>query len=211
MDTQNILEELFDRYPALEICRDEIQEAGEILIECYKDEGKLLVCGNGGSSSDSDHIVGELMKSFSKKRPISSSFSTKLKGISDDRGQLLSSKLENGLSAISLSAHSGLVSAISNDIGGDFIFAQQVAGYGIKNDVLLGISTSGNSQNVVDACITAKAKGMKVIGLIGGNGGKMKEYCDTAICVPSTLTAHIQEFHLPIYHALCIMVEETFF
>jgi D-sedoheptulose 7-phosphate isomerase len=211
MDTQKILKELLDRYPPLEICKDQIWEAGEILIESYKNDGKLLVCGNGGSSSDSDHIVGELMKSFSKKRPISNDFSANLKEISNDRGQLLSSKLESGLSAISLSAHSGLVSAISNDIGGDFIFAQQVAGYGRKNDVLLGISTSGNSQNVVDACITAKAKGMKVIGLIGENGGAMKAYCDIAICVPSTLTAHIQEFHLPIYHVLCIMVEETFF
>ncbi|MCK5443805.1 MAG: SIS domain-containing protein [Maribacter sp.] len=211
METNKILEELLDRYPPLEICKNQIREAGEILIESYKNDGKLLVCGNGGSSSDSDHIVGELMKSFSKKRPISIDFSASLKEISNDRGQLLSAKLENGLSAISLSAHNGLVSAISNDIGGDFIFAQQVAGYGRKNDVLLGISTSGNSQNVVDACITAKAKGMKVIGLIGENGGAMKTYCDVAICVPSTLTAHVQEYHLPIYHALCIMVEETFF
>jgi D-sedoheptulose 7-phosphate isomerase len=211
METNKILKELLERYPPLEICKDQIREAGEILIESYKNDGKLLVCGNGGSSSDSDHIVGELMKSFSKKRPISNEFSAKLTEISNDRGQLLSTKLENGLSAISLSAHSGLVSAISNDIGGDFIFAQQVAAYGRKNDVLLGISTSGNSQNIVDACITAKAKRMKVIGLIGENGGIMKAYCDTAICVPSTLTAHIQEFHLPIYHALCIMVEETFF
>lgn len=211
MDTQKILEELLHRYPPLEICKDQIREAGEILIESYKNDGKLLVCGNGGSSSDSGHIVGELMKSFSRKRPISNEFSASLKEISSDRGQMLSAKLESGLSAISLSAHSALVSAISNDIGGDFVFAQQVAGYGSKNDVLLGISTSGNSQNVVDACITAKAKGMKVIGLIGQNGGKMKTYCDAAICVPSTLTAHVQEYHLPIYHVLCIMVEETFF
>ncbi|MCL4112844.1 UNVERIFIED_CONTAM: hypothetical protein GTU68_005529 [Idotea baltica] len=125
------------------------------------------------------------MKSFSKKRP--------------------------GLSAISLNAHGGLISAISNDIGGDFIFAQQVLGFGRKNDVLLAISTSGNSKNVVDACITAKAMGIKVIGLLGETGGKVKELCDVAICVPATNTAKVQEYHLPIYHALCIMVEETLF
>ena len=127
------------------------------------------------------------------------------------RGSILADKLEKGLPAISLNAHGALVSAISNDIGGDFIFAQQVGGYGRKGDVLLGISSSGNSQNVVDACIVAQAKGVKVIGLIGQSGGKMKEYCDVAICVPSTCTPDIQEFHLPIYHALCIIAEETFF
>ena len=211
MKTNKIVQELVDRYPVLEACKNQIIEAGELLIESYQNDGKLLVCGNGGSSSDSDHIVGELMKSFTKKRPIPNALSAKLKELSGDRGQLLSTKLEHGLPAISLSAHSGLVSAISNDIGGDFIYAQQVAGYGRKEDVLLGISTSGNSQNVVDACITAKAKGMKVIGLTGENGGNMKAYADVAICVPSSYTAHIQELHLPIYHTLCIVVEETFF
>lgn len=211
MSIEEILENLIKRYPPLKGCVKEIREAGKLLIDSYKNNGKLLVCGNGGSSSDSDHIVGELMKSFSKKRPIKSNFAERLKSISNERGTLLASKLESGLSAISLNAHSGLVSAISNDIGGEFIFAQQVIGYGKEEDVLLGISTSGNSQNVVDACITAKAKGMKVIGLVGENGGKMKEYCDVAICVPSLMTADVQEYHLPIYHALCIIAEETFF
>lgn len=211
MNTEQILDRLIERYPSLEVCKDQIKKAGEMLIQSYKNNGQLLACGNGGSSSDSDHIVGELMKSFSKKRPIDSNLADALKNVSKERGSLMASKLEMGLPAISLNAHSALVSAVSNDIGGDFIFAQQVIGYGRKGDVLLGISTSGNSQNVVDACIVAKARGVKVITLTGEKGGKMKEFADVAICVPSTCTPDVQEFHLPIYHTLCIMVEETFF
>jgi len=211
MNSEQILDRLIERYPSLEVCKDQIKKAGEMLIRSYKNNGQLLACGNGGSSSDSDHIVGELMKSFSKKRPIDFNLADALKSVSKERGSLMASKLEMGLPAISLNAHSALVSAVSNDIGGDFIFAQQVIGYGRKGDVLLGISTSGNSQNVVDACIVAKAKGVKVITLTGEKGGKMKEFADVAICVPSTCTPDVQEFHLPIYHALCIMVEETFF
>ncbi len=211
MSTEEILDKLIKRYPSLEVCKEDIRDAGNMIIESYKKSGQLLTCGNGGSSSDSDHIVGELMKSFSKKRPIDSDLADALKSVSEERGSMMASKLEMGLPAISLNAHSALVSAVSNDIGGDFIFAQQVIGYGRKGDVLLGISTSGNSQNVVDACIVAKAKGVKVITLTGEKGGKMKEFADVAICVPSTCTPDVQEFHLPIYHALCIMVEETFF
>ncbi len=211
MNTEQILDRLVERYPSLEVCKEDIRDAGGIIIESYKKSGQLLTCGNGGSSSDADHIVGELMKSFSKKRPIDSDLADALKSVSEERGSMMASKLEMGLPAISLNAHSALVSAVSNDIGGDFIFAQQVIGYGRKGDVLLGISTSGNSQNVVGACIVAKAKGVKVITLTGEKGGKMKEFSDVAICVPSTCTPDVQEFHLPIYHALCIMVEETFF
>ena len=211
MSTEEILDKLIKRYPALEVCKEDIRDAGNMIIESYKNSGQLLTCGNGGSSSDAEHIVGELMKSFSKKRPIDSDLAKALEDVSDERGSLIASKLEKGLPTISLNAHSALVSAVSNDIGGDFIYAQQVIGYGRKNDVLLGISTSGNSQNVVDACIVAKAKGLKVITLTGEKGGKMKNYADVAICVPSTCTPDVQELHLPIYHALCIMVEETFF
>ncbi len=211
MNVDDIAENLVQRYPALEICRKSVIKAGEVFVECYQNKGKLLVCGNGGSASDSDHIVGELMKSFSKKRPLTTEFGKKLEESSGERGALLASKLERGLPAISLNAHGGLISAISNDIGGDFIFAQQVLGYGEKNDVLLAISTSGNSVNVLDACITAKALGMKVVGLLGETGGKIKALCDVAVCVPATSTAAVQEYHLPIYHALCIMAEETFF
>ena len=177
MSTEEILDKLIKRYPVLEVCKEDIRDAGNMIIDSYKNSGQLLTCGNGGSSSDAEHIVGELMKSFSKKRPIDSDLAKALEGVSEDRGSLIASKLEKGLSAISLNAHGALVSAVSNDIGGDFIFAQQVIGYGRKNDVLLGISTSGNSQNVVDACIVAKAKGLKVITLTGEKGGKMKELC----------------------------------
>ena len=211
MNSEQILDRLIERYPSLEVCKNEILEAGKMIIQSYKNNGQLLACGNGGSSSDADHIVGELMKSFSKKRPIDSDLVKALKNVSKERGSIMATKLEKGLPAISLNAHGALVSAVSNDIGGDFIYAQQVIGYGRKGDVLLWISTSGDSQNVVDACIVAKAKGLKVITLTGEKGGKMKEFADVAICVPSTCTPDVQEFHLPIYHALCIMVEETFF
>lgn len=211
MKTEEILDDLIRRYPPLMACQESIRNAGSTLIECYKNDGKLLVCGNGGSASDSDHIVGELMKSFSKKRPVPSEFAKKLQEISPEKGAVLASKLERGLPAIALHAHGGLVSAISNDIGGEYIFAQQVLGYGKKNDVLLVITTSGNSANVLEACITAKALDMKIIGLLGETGGKVRSWCDVAICVPATSTAMVQEFHLPVYHALCIMAEETFF
>lgn len=211
MKSEEIVENLVKRYPPLEACQEQIKKASTLIIESYKNSGQLLICGNGGSCSDSDHIVGELMKSFSKKRPLQLELKESLETVDKERGSILAEKLENGLAAISLNAHSALVSAVLNDIGGDFIFAQQLIGYGRKNDVLLAISTSGNSQNIVDACITAKAKGIKVIGLVGESGGTMKKYCDVAICVPSKYTADVQEFHLPIYHALCIMVEETFF
>jgi len=211
MNTEEILNILIKRYPALEVCKDQIRDAGNLIIDSYKNSGQLLTCGNGGSCADSDHIVGELMKSFSKKRPLHNDFKKQLVTVDQEIGTILGEKLENGLPAISLNAHGALISAVANDIGGDFIFAQQVAGYGRKGDVLLGISTSGNSKNVVNACITAKAKGVKVIALVGEKGGKMKDYADVAICVPSTCTPDVQEFHLPIYHALCIMAEETFF
>lgn len=211
MKTIEILDDLIKRYPPLISCREPIGMAASTLIECYRHDGKLLICGNGGSASDSDHIVGELMKSFSKKRPLTEEFSKKLKEISSEKGPGLASKLEKGLPAIALHAHGGLVSAISNDIGGDYIYAQQVVGYGKKNDVLLAISTSGNSDNVLEACITAKALDMKIVGLLGKTGGKVKALCDVAICVPAVNTAEVQEYHLPVYHTLCVILEEIFF
>lgn len=211
MKSERIIENVVRRYPALGPCSGAIRKAGEVLVECYRNQGKLLVCGNGGSASDADHIVGELMKSFSKKRGLPDAWANKLGQLSEGRGALLASKLEKGLPAISLNAHGGLISAISNDIGGDFVFAQQVVGYGRKNDVLLALSTSGNSQNVMDACLTARAMGLKVVGLLGEGGGKVKAWCDVAVCVPATDTAAVQEYHLPVYHTLCTMVEEAFF
>ncbi|RKN80767.1 D-sedoheptulose-7-phosphate isomerase [Ulvibacterium marinum] len=207
----SILKTLIKRYPPLAFCENEIRSAAELLIESYKKGGKLLLCGNGGSASDADHIVGELMKSFSKKRTVDSELAKNLRAISETRGDLLASTLEGALPAVSLNAHGALLSAILNDIGGDFVFAQQVVALGKKGDVLLAISTSGNSQNVIDACIVAKAKGVSTLGLIGEMGGELKNLCDVAICVPAVQTAEVQEYHLPIYHALCITLEETFF
>lgn len=211
MKNNNYLEELILRYPQLFAVADEIQKAAECLINCYQQSHKVLVCGNGGSCSDSDHIVGELMKGFEHRRQTGEIFGKQLMTFGGERGKYLSGKLQQGLPAISLTAHSALVTAIANDIDADLVFAQQVVGYGNAGDVLLGISSSGNSQNVVDALITAKAKGLAVIGLTGEKGGKMKSCCDILINVPGVRTDYIQELHLPVYHTICLMVENYFF
>lgn len=205
------LKELIERYPQLSPLKDKIAQAAESLIKCYQHGGKLLVCGNGGSCSDSDHIVGELMKGFEQKRLISENFKNELIKVDTERGMYLSEKLQQGLPAISLAAHSALITAVANDTDSDLIFAQQVAGYGNPGDVLICISTSGNSQNIVDAIITAKAKGMTVLGLTGEKGGRMRSWCDILINVPGTRTAFVQELHFPVYHALCRIVENYFF
>ena len=211
MENNIFLKDLIKRYPQLLSVENEIQEAAEYLIKCYQKSGKVLVCGNGGSCSDSDHIVGELMKSFEQKRPVSETLRNRLAELAGERGKYLSEKLQQGLPAISLTAHSALISAVANDTDADLIFAQQVVGYGNPGDVLIGISSSGNSQNIIDAIITAKAKGMIVIGLTGETGGKMKSYCDILINVPGKRTAFVQELHLPIYHTLCLIIENNFF
>ena len=211
MNIEILINELIKRYPALKLCKMDIVKAVNEVVICYKNNGQLLICGNGGSSSDADHIVGELMKSFLKERPLDVAFEDNLKKVSVERGAYIASKLENALPAISLNTHAALTSAISNDIDSDLIYAQQINGYGRKNDVLIAITTSGNSQNIIDAAITAKAKGLKVIGLSGQTGGELKQYCDVAICAPSTITPEIQEFHLPIYHTICQIVEDCIF
>jgi phosphoheptose isomerase len=205
------IKELVKRYPQLSEVENEISKASKCLINCFKGGGKLLVCGNGGSSSDSDHIVGELLKGFEQKRPVTDKMKNELIVFGEERGAYLSEKLQQGLPAISLSAHTALITAVANDTDPDLIFAQQVAGYGDTGDVLIGISTSGNSQNIIDAIITAKAKGMVVIGFTGEKGGKMRSYCDILINVPGTRTAFIQELHLPVFHAICLTVENSFF
>ena len=211
MKEEDILNDMINRYPALEDCKYDIREACKAVINCYSNHGKLLLCGNGGSCADADHIVGELMKSFERKRPIDKTLEGSLKSVSGERGAFIADRLQNALPAISLNAHSALYSAISNDMDANLVFAQQIAGYGQKNDVLIAISTSGNSQNIVDAAITAKAKGLTVIGLTGQNGGRMKQYCDIAICVPSLSTPEVQEYHQPIYHSICRIAENRFF
>ena len=209
--SQEIINEMIGRYPSLRSCKEDIENACSAVIDCYSNNGLLLLCGNGGSCSDADHIVGELMKSFEKRRPIDKDLKDGLKSVSEERGGFIADRLQNALPAVSLNAHNSLISAISNDVDPSLVYAQQIAGYGKKGDVLIALSTSGNSQNIVDAVITAKAKGLTVIGLTGQSGGEMKQYCDIAICVPSTSTPEVQEFHLPVYHTICKVIEDTFF
>ena len=205
------LEELISRYPVLEPIRGSVMEAYEILKECFETGHKLLLAGNGGSAADSEHIVGELMKGFVKRRQVPEDMAGKMERIDEKAGKELALKLQGGLPAIALSGHPALSTAFLNDVEGEMIYAQQVYGYGQEGDVLLGISTSGNAANIHYAAVTAKAKGMKVIGLTGRDGGKMAGYSDAAVIVPEQETFKIQELHLPIYHALCLMLEEHFF
>jgi phosphoheptose isomerase len=211
LNKDSILNQLCERYPSLTVVKESIGDAADLIINCYTTGGKLLACGNGGSSSDADHLVGELMKSFEIKRPLKSELIHKLSKEFPERGIYLSQKLESGLPAISLTSQTALTTAISNDIDSDLVFAQQVSGYGTKDDILIAISTSGNAQNVVDACITAKAMNLKVIGLTGMTGGNIKEFCDVLINVREKRTAHVQELHLPVLHTLCQLIEFHFF
>jgi D-sedoheptulose 7-phosphate isomerase len=211
MEENSILENLLNRYSKLFPLKEEIKNAVEIIVNSYRNGGKVLVCGNGGSGSDADHIVGELMKSFEGERPLDPVFQKRIREISDDRGEMLANKLQQGLPAVSLTVHNALITAIANDINADVIFAQQVTGLGNKGDILIGLSTSGNSKNVIDAFIVAKAKGLITIGLTGETGGKMKDFCDVLINVPEKRTAYVQELHLPVYHAICMMIENEMF
>lgn len=211
MEPMKYLEELLVRYPVLTSVKAEIKEAYEILENCYENGGKLLIAGNGGSCADAEHIVGELMKGFVKRRAVSEEFAQKLLEADPVRGKELADKLQGGLPAIALTGHPGLSTAFLNDVDGSFIYAQQTYGYGKKGDVLLGISTSGNSKNIMYAMAAARAMGMKTIGLTGRDGGQLKETADTVIVVPENETFKIQELHLPVYHALCLMLEERFF
>lgn len=204
------IDELISRYSILELCKQEINKAAEMLIYCYENNGKLLVAGNGGSAADSDHITGELLKSFVKKRKVDLNFLTELSLIDEDTGKFLSDKLQGSLPAIALTNNSALMTASLNDVDGNIMFAQQIMGLGKKGDLFLGISTSGNSKDIVYAMVVAKAKGLKTIALTGRDGGKLKDLADTSIIVPEQETFKIQELHLPIYHALCLEVEEYF-
>lgn len=202
---------LIERYPKLEVCKEDIRKAYELLETAYQKGRKLLVCGNGGSASDSEHIVGELMKEFKLKRKVYSEHAAALKAIDPELGQVLADNLQGALPAISLTGHSSLQTAYMNDAVPELVFAQQVNGYGKEGDVLLGISTSGNSKNVLYAAVNAKAKGLKVIGLTGSKENKLMKFADVCIRVPETETYKIQEYHLPVYHCLCLMLEEKFF
>ena len=205
------LDTLIGRHPSLGAVRKEIAAAYLAMEECYERGGKLLIAGNGGSAADSEHIAGELMKRFRNPRPVPDEFAERLKSIDPVRGAQLAANLERGLMAIPLVAHEALTTAYINDVDGLGVFAQQLYGFGRKGDVFLGISTSGNSRNVMYAAVTARALGIRVIGLTGAEGGELAEFADVAVKVPETETYMIQELHLPVYHCWCLMLEEHFF
>lgn len=208
---QKRVDVLVDRYPVLGACKEDIIKAYLILDECYSNDKKLLIAGNGGSAADSEHIAGELMKRFKLPRPVGEEFAKKLKSIDSERGEGLAHNLERGLMAIPLVAHEALSTAYINDVDSLSVFAQQLYGFGRPGDVFLGISTSGNSKNVMSAAVVAKALDIKIIGLTGAEGGELARVADVTIKVPETETYMIQELHLPVYHCLCLMLEDRFF
>lgn len=205
------IEVLVNRYPVLNSVKDEIVEAYFLLVESYKNEGKLLIAGNGGSAADAEHIVGELMKGFKLPRKLNENFTDKLISENEELGTVLAESLQGALPAIALDGHPALSTAYMNDCEPLLCFAQQVNGYGKAGDVFLGISTSGNSKNILYAATTSHAKGMKVIGLTGAKDSKLTQMSDVCIKVPQTETYMIQELHLPVYHCLCLMLEDEFF
>jgi D-sedoheptulose 7-phosphate isomerase len=205
------LEALARRYPALAPCLLDLERAFELLRESYAQGKKVLVCGNGGSAADGEHLVGELMKGFLSKRPIPDEVRRKLRAVAPDGGDYLADHLQGALPTLSLASQLALLTAYANDVAADMGFAQQVYGYGLPGDALIGISTSGNSANVVHALQVARALGLGTVGFTGRGGGRMAPFCDVLVAVPSEKTAEIQERQLPLYHALCAMLEEHFF
>jgi phosphoheptose isomerase len=202
------LSSLFERYPTLQACERDLRAAFDLLAAAYRNSNKLLICGNGGSAADSEHIVAELMKGFLKRRPIPAGDAAKLEAAG---GKEIASRLQGTLAAISLPSQMSLLTAIANDGDYDLTFAQQVYGLGRAGDVLLAISTSGKSANVCNAVIVAKAFGVKSIALTGKSGGDLAPLADIAIKVPADNVAEIQELHLPVYHWLSTELEAAFF
>ena len=192
---------LYERYPALQSCKDSIEAALQLLIETYRNGGKVLICGNGGSAADSEHIVGELLKGFMSKRPVT-----------DERiPEALRAELQGSLPAISLPSQCAILSAFCNDVSPEMMYAQLVYGYGKPEDLLIGLSTSGNSQNVVKAVEVANCLGMKTIAMTGAAESKLSALSTVTVKVPETETYKVQELHLPIYHYLCAETEKAFF
>lgn len=206
-----MLNDLLKRYPVLCECADDVENAKNAIIECYKNKGKLLLCGNGGSCADCDHITGELMKGFLKKRPLSAEQKAEMKQKSSNITDEILNNLQCGLPAISLPSFTALNTAYSNDVEPQLIYAQAVFSLADENDILVAISTSGNSKNVVDAVIVAKSLGVKVVLFTGETGGKLKTLSDICVCVPEAETFKIQELHVPVYHYICAEVEKYFF
>ncbi len=205
------LDELIERYPKLEVCKKDIEKAYLLLQKAYDSDHKLLIAGNGGSAADSEHIAGELMKRFKITRPIDQEFADKLMKIDPERGERLAKNLEKPLRAVPLTSHISITTAYMNDADATGVFAQQMLGFGDEGDVFLAISTSGNSENIISACVVAKAMGISIIGLTGEKESKLSKFADICIRVPETETFKIQELHLPVYHALCLMLESNYF
>ncbi len=206
-----ILDVLVARHGELKGLRGEIEKACALLIEAFKGGRKLLVCGNGGSAADADHIVGEFMKGFVKKRPLAASLRGNLISVDEVKGRRLADTLQASLPAIALGRHTALHSAFGNDADPGLAYAQEVLGYGVTGDVFLGISTSGNASNVVHAAVAARARGLGVIALTGVGGGNLAELADILLAVPERETWKVQELHLPVYHAICLAVESALF
>ena len=210
-ETERALVRLLERYPVLEECKQDIVHSYDLLCDCFSRDGFLFTCGNGGSAADADHIVGEILKGFVLKRPLPDRDKEALKAFGEPEGTELADKLQMGLRAMSLMNQTAIFTAAGNDLGGDMGPAQQLNALGREGDLLLGISTSGNAKNVALACQVAKLRGMKIIGMTGAKGGRLATLADVCIRVPSCETFVVQELHLPVYHALCIMIEKTFF
>lgn len=202
---------LLQKHPSLAPCWPDLQKSFEILKDVFRNGGKLLVCGNGGSAADSEHIVGELMKGYMLQRPLSGAEQARLISGFESDGEYLAKHLQGALPAISLVSQTSLLTAFVNDVAADLVFAQQVYGYGKEGDAILAISTSGNSKNVVYALQAARAKGLHTLGLTGGQGGAMAALCDAVLRVPAKTTTDIQEGHMALYHTLCAMLEAEFF
>lgn len=201
---------LFSHYPELKPLKEDLQNALNLFKDTYKNGGKVLVCGNGGSCADCEHIVGELMKGFLSTRPISEKEKSKFTELFDD-ADYFNNNLQGALPAISLPSQCGILSAFNNDVDPDLVYAQLAYGYGNENDLIIGLSTSGNSKNVINAFKAAKAKNMKTLGFCGKNQCKMDENCNVVLHAPHTDTYRIQEYHLPMYHWLCAEIEKVFF
>lgn len=210
-NSEQIRSELLRRYPSLTFCEKAIDEAYGLILSCYRADGKLLLAGNGGSAADSDHFTGEMTKSFKFNRAIDAELGRKLEEIYGEEGKELADNLEGGLMAIPLSQFAAANTAFMNDVSPESAFAQLVQTFGRKNDVFIGITTSGNSGNIIKALMAARARGVRTVCLTGETGGRCRELCDVCICVPETETFKVQELHLPVYHALCSMVEADLF
>lgn len=209
--TREFLNYLINRYTSLSQCMDDIEGAFELMILRLTAGGKILICGNGGSAADAQHIAGELMKDFLKKRPLPDNIKREIENYGGKQGRHMASRLQSAIPALALTGQDAFFTAFINDIDAELVFAQQVYALGNKEDILMGISTSGNSVNIINSLYVAKAVGMATIGLTGETGGKMADLCDVTIKVPAKATPEVQELHMPVYHTLCAMLEEELF